>query len=420
MSTAQVADERVSSENAPENSETLEALAEVSRELDLSYRDLQSQVLRLRAELAVSRSARLKELREKEKLLGRLSSLLSVLPGGVVLLDADSAVRDANPAALQMLGEPLLGEPWQDITLRNPELSGAAGGERRLSVSSRALADHDEEVVLITDTTDMHAMEQQLGRQHRLAALGEMAARLAHQIRTPLASTSLYLAQLERSDLAKEQREKIVDRLSDRLSHMDGLIESMLSFVRGRNPTMTPIALCDVFSALETTLRTDIPDDVSLTITPLDDTLRLRGAADELVAALSNLIHNAIELPRRPLNIRVWAGATSPDTLQIRVSDDGPGIAAEVLPRVFDPFFTTRSGGTGLGLAVVAMTASNHGGQVRAQNRRDGGAEFLIDLPLLLPSNDAAMQSARNHDSATQDSAHMSVQRSSEKAELVE
>ncbi|GAB5413232.1 MAG: sensor histidine kinase FleS [Congregibacter sp.] len=381
---------------ASERAETLESLAEVSRELDLSYRDLESQVLRLRAELALSRSARLKELREKERLLGRLSSLLSVLPGGVVLLDSNAAVRDANPTALNMLGEPLLGESWEQIKQRNPELNGASGGERRLSVSSRALEGHDEEVVLITDTTDMHAMEQQQGRQHRLAALGEMAARLAHQIRTPLASTTLYLAQLERGELAQEQREKIVDRLSDRLAHMDGLIESMLSFVRGRSPAMAPISLSDVFATLELTLRADIPEDVRLTITPLDHTLGLCGAADELVAALSNLVRNAIELPRRPLSINIWAGATSPDTLQIRVSDDGPGISADVLPRLFDPFFTTRSGGTGLGLAVVAMTASNHGGQVRAQNRREGGAEFLIDLPLL-----AANRSFQNTDEQT-------------------
>ena len=69
--------------------------------------------------------------------------------------------------------------------------------------------------------------------------------------------------------------------------------------------------------------------------------------------------------------------------MQIRVRDSGPGISEEVLPRLFDPFFTTRAKGTGLGLAVVAMTAAQHEGQIRAQNSLHGGAEFLLDLPLI-------------------------------------
>jgi two-component system sensor histidine kinase FlrB len=194
---------------------SLAALDSVSRELDLSYRDLQGQVQRLTDELAASRSARLRELGEKERLLARLSSLVSVLPGGVLLLDSGNRVRDANPEALDLLGEPLIGERWADVAARHPALrdrgreaqsDAAFGGGRHLSVSSRSLDSHGEQVVLITDTTQLHDLQQQLGRRQRLAALGEMAARLAHQIRTPLSSTTLYLAQLTREDLGAAQR----------------------------------------------------------------------------------------------------------------------------------------------------------------------------------------------------------------------
>ena len=362
----------------------LASLAAISAELDSSYRDLQEQVIALRTELSLSRQARLRELAEKERLLGRLSSLLAVLPGGVMIVDHSDTISDANPAALEMLGEPLLGETWPVVAGRNPELRQEqyAPGQRHLSVSSRALREDGEHVVLITDTTEIHDLQEQLGRRQRLAALGEMAARLAHQIRTPLSSATLYLAQLERHDLPPEQRERICDRLSDRLGHMEGLIESMLSFVRGRSPVMEPLLLRDVLARLEGTVRPRLPESAELRITPVDNTLHLLGASDELVGALTNLVMNAIEIGGDQVRIDVWAGARSREWLQLCVRDNGPGIPEESLPRLFDPFFTTRAGGTGLGLAVVAMTISQHGGEVRARNRRGGGAEFVIDLPI--------------------------------------
>lgn len=368
---------------APPLPEPLEALERVYRELGTSYRELQEQVLGLRAELAVSHRARLKELEEKERLYERLSSLLTVLPGGVLLLDAQQRVVDANPAALRLLGEPLIGEPWADAVARNPELAGSGNAGRRLSVSARPLTCQGEEVVLITDTTEIHELQAQLGRRHRLAAMGEMAARLAHQIRTPLASTTLYLSQLAHDDMSTERRQHIVGRLAERLAHTEGLVSSMLSFVRGRIPERTAITLRAVFDTVEATARPTLRDGVTLSMVPVDDTLRLLGAHDELAGALGNLIQNAAELDRERVHIELWAGAVSCDRMQIRVRDNGPGISEDALPRLFDPFFTTRARGTGLGLAVVAMAVEQHDGELRVCNHAGGGAEFTITLPLL-------------------------------------
>ena len=91
---------------------------------------------------------------------------------------------------------------------------------------------------------------------------------------------------------------------------------------------------------------------------------------------------NAIEASSGPVALDVWVGALNRDCLQIRVRDNGPGIAEEIIERVFDPFFTTRIQGPGLGLAVVAGTVSQHGGDISVQNRATGGAEFLISLPI--------------------------------------
>jgi len=361
--------------------ETLASLAAVSRELDGGYRELQREVGQLRADLAASRTARLHELAEKERLLSRLASLLAALPGGVVIVDSRDTIRDANPAALDMLGEPLLGEAWHEVADRNPELESGRRGRRHLAIGSRDLDGDGERVVLITDTTELHDLQDKLGRRQRLAALGEMAAQLAHQIRTPLASATLYLAQLARDDLGRDDRARICTRLSGRLRHMEGLIESMLGFVRGRPPVLQLLPLRQVLDQAAIAVAPRLPESARLTVTPVDNTLWLEGDGDALVGMLSNLVMNAAEIAAGDVRIEIWAGATSRDTLQIRVRDNGPGIRDDAMTHIFDPFFTTRAGGTGLGLAVVAMTAAHHGGEVQARNRDGGGAEFIIDLP---------------------------------------
>lgn len=364
-----------------ERDEALASLAAVSRELDGGYRELQREVKQLRADLAVSRTARLHELAEKERLLSRLASLLAALPGGVVIVDPRDTIRDANPAALALLGEPLLGEAWPDVAARNPGLERGRRGRRYLAMGSRDLGEDGERVVLITDTTELHDLQEKLGRRQRLAALGEMAAQLAHQIRTPLASTTLYLAQLARDDLGTEDRARICERLSGRLRHMESLIESMLGFVRGRPPQLQLLPLRQVLDQAVIAVTPRLPETARLMVTPVDHTLWLEGDADALVGMLSNLVMNAVEIAEGAVRVEIWAGATSREMLQIRVRDNGPGIRDDAITKIFDPFFTTRAGGTGLGLAVVAMTAAHHGGEVQARNRDSGGAEFIIDLP---------------------------------------
>jgi len=359
--------------------EAFRSLAEVSHQLDASYRDLESRVARLNEELAASRSARLDELAEKERLLERLASLMAMLPGGVLLIDERQQVRDANPEAVALFGEPLLGEDWPAVQARIREHAP----ERHLSLHSRHLAQQGETLVLVTDTTELHDLQAQVGREQRLSALGEMAARLAHQIRTPLSSTTLYLAQLRRPDLAVAQRERICDRLSERLVHMEGLIESMLGFVRGAPPRTERVCLQDVLGDFQAHVLARLEAaGATLSVTPVDRTLALQGDRDALAGALANLVVNAIEAGGEGVHVDVWAGALNRERMLLRVRDNGPGVAPELRERIFDPFFTTRSAGTGLGLAVVARTVSELGGEIRLGDSPEGGAEFVLELPI--------------------------------------
>ncbi|MEQ8265461.1 ATP-binding protein [Pseudohaliea sp.] len=374
-----------------ERANVLESLERVSRELDASYRDLEGRVARLNQELSLARSARIAELAEKEKLLERMATLMAVLPGGVLLVDGAGLVRDANPAAEELLGGPLLGEAWAAVEARVAALTADPAG-RQLSVVSRVLdsqsADRGaegqgERVVLITDTTELHRLQARVGREERLAALGEMAARFAHQVRTPLASATLYLSMLRRPDLPAERREQICDRLADRLRHTETLIDSTLTFLRGERPAYAAVNVQDLLADARRLVQAQVEAaGAALAVTPVDRSLVVEGAREELAGALANLVSNAVENGGEGVEIALWAGATDARTLQLRVYDTGPGIPEAHLDKVFDPFFTTRAQGTGLGLAVVARTVADHGGAVVAANRPGGGAEFTLELPL--------------------------------------
>ena len=106
------------------------------------------------------------------------------------------------------------------------------------------------------------------------------------------------------------------------------------------------------------------------------------AAPAELSSVIGNIIQNAIQVSESKAEIEVWAGAINQHMMLIRVADDGPGIPEEVIDQVFDPFFTTRAAGTGLGLAVLASVVQRHGGTVHAANRDCGGAQFTILLPV--------------------------------------
>jgi two-component system sensor histidine kinase FlrB len=359
------------------------SLARVSAELDASYRSLETRMVRLNEELALSRDARLLELAEKERLFERLTSLMALLPGGVMLLDAQQRVCDANPEAHRMLGEPLLGELWSVVQARAKAADGEAG-RPHFTIHSPALSHNDEQLILVTDTTEVHQLQRELQREQRLRSLGEMAARLAHQIRTPLASATLYLTQLRRGDLTAVRRGDICDRLGAQFQHMDTLIESLLGFVRDAPTVKAPVYVQDLFADLRVQLAAVVErDQVSLDIMPVDRSLVIAGSRETLVGTLANLVMNAIDASGQQAVIEVWAGAASRDRVLLRVRDEGSGIQEAALPCIFDPFFTTREQGTGLGLAVAARTVALHGGCIQARNRPTGGAEFLIELPLL-------------------------------------
>ena len=360
-------------------------LSEAESALRQGYRELSGHVAKLSSELEAARLARRKENQERENLLNRFATMLDALPGGVIILDSDDSITEANPQARALLGEPLEGQSWTTIEQRgrfNSQGSFEIRG-RRLNISTCPLPGGNETIVLVSDITAQHTLQRELGRKTRLSSLGEMAARLAHQIRTPLSSTVLYVDQLSK-DIDQVKRDRICRALKAQLSQTESLITSMLGFVRGGSllclePAKVKGVVEEALSSCDGILEAS---GAEVTTNKINPGLTILAAPTELSSVIANMIQNSIQVCEDKPEIEVWAGAINQHMMLIRVSDNGPGIPSDVIDQVFDPFFTTRAAGTGLGLAVLASVVQRHGGTVHATNREAGGAQFTILLPV--------------------------------------
>lgn len=362
---------------------------ELSARLTEAYGQLEGRVAALTAELTRAREGRLHERAQKEHLADQLGVLLEALPAAVVLIDVRDRVDRFNPAAEQLFPGLAWGRRWSEVQQETIAAESSPGDwrlcdGRRVSVSQRPLSDRGRILVLV-DITDQRRLQERVERQDRLGAMGEMAAQLAHQVRTPLSTALLYAGHLARGGLPDAQRRVFADKLLAGLRHTETLVREMLAFSRGGHFRSTPIAPCDVISAAVAGLAPRVRQldaDLRLETDALNDT-RVGGNLDALAGALSNLIENALDHAGRGGRLRIRGHRLGPDRLSLSIEDNGPGIDPQALAHIFDPFFTTRERGTGLGLAVVQAVVLEHDGAVAAGDSELGGARFEIQLPIL-------------------------------------
>jgi two-component system sensor histidine kinase FlrB len=359
---------------------------QMSSQLTDSYSMLEARVTELKGELAVVSAQRMQELAEKERLANRLQNLLDLLPGGVIVIDAQGIVREANPAACELLGLPLEGELWRHVIARcfapreddGHEISLKDG--RRLSISTRSLDAEPGQLVLLNDLTETRHLQDQLARHERLSSLGRMVASLAHQIRTPLSAALLYASHLTEQALPVEIQQRFAGRLKERLHELEHQVRDMLVFARGELPLtdrVTPKVLMQSLQAAALTHVQDLPIRWQCD----SHAGELLCSRDTLVGAILNLIENAIQASAGDVRLKVHL-YTRDNNLRISVSDSGSGIDTKVLARLGEPFFTTKTTGTGLGLTVVKAVARAHQGELQLRSRLGRGTCAQVILPL--------------------------------------
>jgi signal transduction histidine kinase len=229
----------------------------------------------------------------------------------------------------------------------------------------------------------------ELRRRERLAALGEMAAGVAHEIRNPLGGIQLFSSLLARDLQDRPAQLLMVEKVSKCVGAMERIVADILEFGRPSTPSPAPVDL-GVLVRECVELAASRTRQTAVTIEALDGIADISLIADAalLQRALLNLLVNAIEAVASNSDgpgtaaVRIRADRGTAGRVAIHVEDDGPGIPADLMDRIFNPFFTTKDGGTGLGLAIVHQIAETLGGSVRAANRPSGrGAVFTLQIP---------------------------------------
>lgn len=359
-----------------------------SAELTQAYEALQRRVESLTVELSVANGELRRQYREKEALSDRLGALLNALPAGVVVLDALGRINEANPAAVAMLGDGLLGRNWASEV--EPRLVCDPGSDERLLPSREGtlrltLAESPAvaggRILLLHDVTAAWELKARLERNQRLAAMGELAASLAHQLRTPLSTALLYCGNLARPDLAPEDRNRFAERVSEQLKRLERLISDVLLFARGETIGREAIGVAElVGEAVQEVEALRCRRAALLRVDGDGGGFCVVGARKPLTAALVSLLENALQASEPGGEVCISSERVG-RLAAIRVSDRGSGIAPEHLARVFEPFFTTRGQGTGLGLAIALGVVRAHGGTIEARSVLGAGSEFEMRLP---------------------------------------
>lgn len=377
----------------PEMQQAFDLFNEMSRQLSDSYSVLESRVAELNQELTSVSDKRIQELAEKEKLAHRLESLINFLPGGVVVLDSSGRVSECNPVAVDYLGEPLQGELWRDVIARSFAPRQDDGHEvslhdgRRISITTRSLG-VDGQIILLTDQTETRRLQSELSRHERLSALGQMMSALAHQIRTPLSAAMLYAGHLCSGSLDESRKQQFSEKIYSRLNHIERQVQDMLLFVKGELP------LNDVISVAE--LQDHLEEAMEVPLLTTGSVCEWRNDArehfilcnrDALVGAVLNLVNNAIQAVEKNARLRIelssiLLGDQSAPQLLVRVVDNGPGMSESLMARVGEIFVTTKSQGTGLGLAVVHAVTRAHKGKFFLQSELGQGTCANVLLPI--------------------------------------
>jgi two-component system sensor histidine kinase HydH len=344
--------------------------------------------------------------------------VINSLPLGLIILDASGGIAHANTVAEKLLGcggavligrspRELRGEEWGEIAARVEKGEAVLEEERTLllpvvvqegergegqsvpvSISASRIVNEEGEnlgmIYLLRDLREVKRLQAELRRSERLSTLGNMAARVAHEIRNPLSSIkgfATYLGSRPGNDADQEAARTMIGEV-DRLNRV---VSELLDFARPSSLNIADVALGDI---LDRTVRLAEMDaqtrGVALLLARPEDTdpgVRVAVDAERITQAMLNLVLNAVQATEEGGSVTLSILPPREGRAVIQVADTGCGMEPDVLAQVFSPYFTTRTTGTGLGLSIVAKIVEDHRGEIRMTSTPGRGTNVTLWLP---------------------------------------
>ena len=343
---------------------------------------------------ARSETASIKEFNER---------LVDGLGEGLELVDGDFTVRHANRWMVEQFGgvvgrrcyEALTadGQPCNGCPMggrhemagpKRLDVTGPAG--RRLVLTCSPVRQPDGEVFLlelVADVTEHERLRTRLSEAERLAAVGALAAGVAHEVRNPLAAIVNAITLLDRDDLTPDERASTFTAVKKEARRLNGIVSEFLAFARAGEPKRATADIREVVDHVARLIREDRPwAGGVLTEVHVDPSVPpFAFDPDQLTQVLWNVARNGIEAMEGHGRLRMDVVGQN-GGVAIAVSDTGRGIPHEDRRRIFEPFYSRKRGGTGLGLAIVNRIVSAHGGRIEVESAPGEGARFVIHLPL--------------------------------------
>jgi len=376
--------------------------------LQVSYNRLEEKLARSNQQLNAKNAALSAKIAEVERMTGRLESVLESMADSVLVVNRDLSVDRCNQAAEVLLHRDradILGRQYRELTngLGNEDALRAAvmRGESSLEQLRRHNTTHDSPTVVLAsvapmrckdgtifgaveilrDVTELHRLQERINCQQRMAALGEMAACVAHEIRNPLGTIEGFARLLKRDLETQPEHARLASKIVEGAQNLNYVITNLLTYARPMTLQIEAFPVLRLAEEVREALRDRAGRaGVTVTIASPPPTAMAKADIRQLRQVLVNLGLNAIEACKPGGRVQLDIVRDHRHTV-FTFTDTGCGIAEADLPRIFDPFFTRKQGGTGLGLSLSHKIVEAHGGDIRAENSPGRGATFTVTMP---------------------------------------
>jgi len=390
------------------------------------YRHLEQRVEELDLELKTKNEELKKNLEEKDEIKNYLRNILESLTTGVVVINLKGMITTYNRAAENITGlssREVKGKSFEEVFKQKlfPKFrldsSPSTDIRQSMEIETEILRNEKDVIYVslstfpvwnsqrekvgtaltIQDITHLKKLEETANRTDRLAAMGEMAAEIAHEIRNPLGSIELFATILKKDLEGFGELQTLAEHISSGVRSMNNIISNLLLFIRPQQ--QLEFQVIDIRSLFSEALifskdLVESNEGIDIVANYSSEPLLILGDPGLLKQACLNIIMNGVQAMsdggRLTISTSKLNGQTKGSSLvKIRFSDTGKGVSREDMPKIFDPFFTTKKRGTGLGLAIVHNIVKIHDGEIDMYSSEEEGTVFTVTLPLWEPENGA-------------------------------